>query len=361
MVPRRIAAVIAPFLACEVVRRREEIAGPLAVIVDSSGVSATSDEQERPATEPLDVVDEAARRFGVRPGQQAAEACALASRLAVRRITPTEIAEALGAVAEMTMALGTTAAIEGLDTVWVDVTGAAHLVGGEEVLADELAERASALGHRVRVAIADGPRIAQAVARFAKEPCTVVPVGQGAQALAPLPVHALPVGADVASFLVRVGVFSVGELAQLPRASVAGRLASDKGGKPQPGSHGAGKAERTREALELAQGRDPTPLVPWEAPRRLEEIVCFEEPTPSSGALLFVLRAPASKSAAALDAAISDLETEMIRSCYRLNVQLLNDKKKHPVQDTFVPGVLRSGAGKPTGAAAAFRTLLKIT
>ncbi|GEM_PF-5400054 len=78
-------------------------------------------------------------------------------------------------------------------------------------------------------------------------------------------------------------------------------------------------------------------------------------------ALLFVLRAPASKSAAALDAAISDLETEMIRSCYRLNVQLLNDKKKHPVQDTFVPGVLRSGAGKPTGAAAAFRTLLKIT
>ena len=58
---------------------------------------------------------------------------------------------------------------------------------------------------------------------------------------------------------------------------------------------------------------------------------------------------------------ILDLETEMIRSCYRINSALLNDKKKHRQNDTFIPGVLRSGQGKPTKAAASVRKLLKLS
>lgn len=76
-------------------------------------------------------------------------------------------------------------------------------------------------------------------------------------------------------------------------------------------------------------------------------------------ALVFALKAPAGRSRP-LKRAITELETEMIRWCYRLNPRLLNDRKKHPDFDTFIRGVLRNGAGKPSASASALRKVLKI-
>src|SRR6185369_6661229 len=127
----------------------------------------------------LDAVEDEARRYGVRPGQRVAEASVLLAGLAVHRVKHGELDAALGRVAEVALAFGPIAALQlraadpasprspwgdaPFDTVWLDVTGAAHLVGGEEALLDELEERVGALGHRVRLAIASGPRLAQAL------------------------------------------------------------------------------------------------------------------------------------------------------------------------------------------------------
>ncbi|WP_437638007.1 DNA polymerase Y family protein [Sorangium sp. So ce854] len=351
MAVRRIVAIVLPQLACELVKQRGPVSpsgkAPLAVIVEGDeerrAALAARSEREPPApVAVIDVVDDEARRYGVRPGQKVVEAAALVAHLAIHRVTFAEIDAALGRVAEVALGLGATAAIQlgeqgaprsgasragrageraasaarspwgdgPYDTVWLDITGASHLVGGEEALLDELGERVAALGHRARLAIADGPRLAQALARFGGQAldgggrgveALIAPPGKGAQALGPLPVQALPVEREVASFLVRLGVLRVEDLARLPRAQVAARL-----------------GPRTPEVMELLAGRDPVPLLPFEVPRLIEEEVLFDEPVENAESLLFVLRGMTSRIASRLAA--------RGEACGRLNVAIAYDR-----------------------------------
>ncbi|WP_434046346.1 MULTISPECIES: DinB/UmuC family translesion DNA polymerase [Sorangium] len=354
MAVRRIVAIVLPQLACELVKQRGPVSpsgkAPLAVIIggdeERRAALAARSEREPPApVAVIDVVDDEARRYGVRPGQKVVEAAALVAHLAIHRVTFAEIDAALGRVAEVALGLGATASIQlgeqgatpragaprpsrggrageraasaarspwgdgPYDTVWLDITGASHLVGGEEALLDELGERVAALGHRARLAIADGPRLAQALARFGAHAsdggrgaeAPIAPPGKGAQAIGPLPVQALPVERDVASFLVRLGVLRVEDLARLPRAQVAARL-----------------GPRTTEVMELLAGRDPVPLLPYEVPRLIEEEVLFDEPVENAESLLFVLRGMTSRIASRLAA--------RGEACGRLNVAIAYDR-----------------------------------
>jgi protein ImuB len=349
MAVRRIVAIVLPQLACELVKQRGPVSpsgkAPLAVILggEEDRRAALAPQPEREAQAPaavIDVVDDEARRYGVRPGQKVVEAAALVAHLAIHRVTFAEIDAALGRVAEVALGLGATASIQlgeqgapragaarasraperaasearspwgdgPYDTVWLDITGASHLVGGEEALLGELGERVAALGHRARLAIADGPRLAQALARFGAHAdggggaeAPIAPPGKGAQAIGPLPVQALPVEREVASFLVRLGVLRVEDLARLPRAQVAARL-----------------GPRTADVMELLAGRDPVPLLPFEVPRLLEEEVLFDEPIESAESLLFVLRGMTSRIASRLAA--------RGEACGRLNVAIAYDR-----------------------------------
>lgn len=338
MPERRTVALVLPQLACELARQRSAVKGPLGVVIvpgdvpgggRSTGRAAAADaepasrppgadaERGRPSEVPpsavLDVIDDEARRYGVRPGQKVTEATALVASLAVRFVTSAEIDAALGRIAEIALAYGTTAAIRlarrragddeprsasgeaPFDTVWLDITGAAHLVGGEEALVCELADRVASLGHRVRAAIADGPRVAQALARWAH--CAqgaggpalagavhpIVAPGEGARALESLPVQALPIDRETAGFLVRLGLLTIGDLARLPRAELAARL-----------------GPRAREALDLLAGHDAAPLLPYEPARVLVEEVDLDDGVENVEALLFVLRGITSRLAARL-------------------------------------------------------------
>ncbi|WP_437298786.1 DinB/UmuC family translesion DNA polymerase [Sorangium sp. So ce426] len=349
MAVRRMVAIVLPQLACELVKQRGPVSpsgkAPLAVILggEEDRRAALAPQPEREPQAPaavIDVVDDEARRYGVRPGQKVVEAAALVAHLAIHRVTFAEIDAALGRVAEVALGLGATAAIQlgeqgapragaarasraperaasearspwgdgPYDTVWLDITGASHLVGGEEALLGELGERVAALGHRARLAIADGPRLAQALARFGAHAdggggaeAPIAPPGKGAQAIGPLPVQALPVEREVASFLVRLGVLRVEDLARLPRAQVAARL-----------------GPRTADVMELLAGRDPVPLLPFEVPRLLEEEVLFDEPIESAESLLFVLRGMTSRIASRLAA--------RGEACGRLNVAIAYDR-----------------------------------
>jgi protein ImuB len=290
---RRVAAIVLPDLACELVRQKVAVDGPLGVIIESLG------DESLPATAVLDAADEQALRLGVRRGQRVVEAAALVAHLAVHRVTSEEIEAALGRVAEVALAFGPTVALrlaregasEGavddspFDTVWLDVTGAAHLFGGEDALLEKLCEQVFALGHRARAAIASGPRIAQALARFgAREDSGKRrggPSGDRGHAtspLAPLPVQALPIDPDVSRFLTQIGINTIGDLAHLPHAAVAARL----------GPYSA-------DVMSLLRGTDDVPLLPYEPPRELSEEVVFEEGVENNESLLFVLRGMTSR------------------------------------------------------------------
>jgi protein ImuB len=106
-------------------------------------------------------------------------------------------------VAEAALAFGPAVAFDvALDVVWVEIGGCAHLHDGERELAQALDARVRALGHACRVAVADGPRIAAAVARFAPDTSTplVVPEEKAAAAMRFLPVAALGLEDDVTAW-----------------------------------------------------------------------------------------------------------------------------------------------------------------
>lgn len=266
---------------------------------EASGVRAV-EVSEIPPTARLLAVNDVARRAGVREGQSIAEARAVLSQLRVREVTRAQLLDALGRVAEVAMAFGVTVAIEPPspasqlgqvpDTVWVDISGVAHLFGGEDQLVAELCAGIRSLGHLVRSAVATGPLLAQALARWdGQRPLSSggtdkVRTARETQArISALPVNALPVGDDEVTWLTRLGVLSFGELAALPRSAALPRL----------GVHAA-------LLLELCEGRDPLPLVAWTPPRVLVEEVHFEEGVPGLSPLRFVLRGLCSRVSARL-------------------------------------------------------------
>jgi protein ImuB len=289
MTARRIAAIVLPELLIELAR--EATSGrdrALGVVVGDPTDTAN---EPLAATAILDAVDTAARHYGVREGQSIAEARALVAKLDVRVLRPSAIEAALGRVAEVALAFGIPVSLGAPDTVWVDISASAHLAGGEALLAAELAGRVRALGHVARVAVAGGPLLARAFARWLPPSAAsaeergvfVVPAEQTREWLAPLPVTALPLAAERAAWLVRLGVFSVGDLAKLPRAASASRL-----------------GEGASRLLDLCEGRDEEPLVAYDPPRTLVEEASFEDCIEASEPLLFVVRGLAARLGARL-------------------------------------------------------------
>ncbi len=263
---------------------------PLGVVLVPTDAAAADPEQLSAATK-LDAVNAQARQYGVREGQSIAEASALVAGLVVRRVSLSALAHALESVAEAALGFGATVAIGAPDTVWVDVTGSAHLFGGEAALGTELISRVRAMGHGVRIALASGATIAQMLARWAQpvaaakgEPgLCIVPAERTQAALAELSVIALPLDAELGEWLVRLGVLSIGELARLPRASLSSRL--------------EGSARRV---LELSQGRDQEPLVAFRPPRTIVEEMTWEHEASGNEPLLFALRGLTARASARL-------------------------------------------------------------
>jgi protein ImuB len=221
-------------------------------------------------------------------GQSIAEASALVSKLEVHRVTREQVERALAAVADVAFAFGATVGVRSPDTVLVELGGSSHLFGGEESLGEELANRVRALGHAVRLAIADGPELARAFARWGApaprgKAVRVVTSDRTQEEVRALPVVALPLSDDCRGLLVRLGVLTLGDLAALPRTAVAGRL--------------EGEVSR---ALDLALGIDETPLVPYQPAAHLEESVSFEHNVTGSEPLLFPLRGLAARLGARL-------------------------------------------------------------
>jgi len=280
---RRIGAVYLTHLACELAHHDGDAKDAPLAVVDAKKEPRQGEEAELGNV--LFAVNEAAHKFGVRVGQTVAEARSCVANLTIRGLTSQILRQALGRVAEVALAFGPTVSIDAgdtskpLDTVWVDLTGTAHLWGGEEEALFELSSRVRDLGHRARAAISDGPHLARAACAFATASETVVPPGGGKDMIRTLPLDALPLSRDRIVWLNRLGLWTVGDLVALPARTLAGRLV-DPSGTNDP----------WRESLELAWGRDDAPLVAYEPPRAPLECISWDDPVHAIEPLLFALR-----------------------------------------------------------------------
>jgi protein ImuB len=278
---RRIACIALPDIRLEIARDREP-QSLLVVIVARRG-TATQTERDVLGNTRIDFVSREAGAFGVRAGQTVAAARAKCAELRVRVVAEGIVHTALARIAEAALAFGPSTAFDvAQDVVWVDVGGCAHLHGSENELVQALGAHVRAMGHVCRVAVAEGPRLAAAIARFSKKDL-VIPEGKAADAVRSLPIAALGLDDDTSGWLADLGLSACGDLQKLPRRALGVRL-----------------GERVHDVMQLLDGRDPTPLEAWRPPEVPEERIELDWGAHSIEALSFVLKTLCDRLAARL-------------------------------------------------------------
>jgi len=167
----------------------------------------------------------AAAALGLAPGMPLTQARVLVPGLDAREAEPDRDAALLERLALLAARRWTPrAAVSGADGLWLDLSGVAHLFGGEERLCARILAACARIGLTARIAVAGSPGAAHALARCRHEPIILCPNGAEAEALAPLPIGALRLDADLAGAAARLGLETVGDLIALPRAPLQRRF-----------------------------------------------------------------------------------------------------------------------------------------
>jgi len=298
---RRVAAVVLPSFRLALVRARDPsvATGPLAVVV-----SRDATERDLTGGKRVDDVSDDARALGVSPGVTIASAKAKCAELRVRVLRPDEATRALEGLAEMLLGFGAlTAPLFDRDAVVVDVTGCAHLHGGERETLAAIARSVARAGFSCRAALASGPEIAWAFARHAARPGVVAP-DETARALGELPIDAMRLDPRTASYFRKLGVGTIDAMRALPRDALTARMENEN------------LLARVRALLD---GDDGTPIPRFSPAIVLEERAELEYGVENVEALAFVLKALCDRMGARLEgrcalAARLEVDLEMDRA-----------------------------------------------
>ena len=171
--------------------------------------------------------DRLALELGIAPGLGVADAQALAPGLMVEPADPAGDAAALHRLAEWATRFSPLVAPDPADGLMLDVTGCAHLWGGERQLLEDALRRLESHALSATGAIAGTIGAAWATARFSGARFgtgAILPPGSVSGALAGLPVQALRIDAATADGLMRVGLRKIGDLYPMKRAGLAQRF-----------------------------------------------------------------------------------------------------------------------------------------
>lgn len=174
----------------------------------------------------LTAIDRVAAARGLYVGQRLADARALIPGLHTAAAAPAADTEALGHLADWCHRYTPWVATDGIENgtagVILDITGCAHLFGGEAALIDDLQNRLSRFAVTARAVTADTPAAAYAWARFGDD--NSLDRGQSRMKLAALPIEALRLDAELVVQLRRLGLQKVGDILTMPRAPLAARF-----------------------------------------------------------------------------------------------------------------------------------------
>lgn len=174
--------------------------------------------------------DRAAQGLGLRAGMEAARAQALIARLVMKEADVAGDAAALVRLALWALRrYSPVVAADPPDGMVIDMTGAAHLWGGEAAMLSDLVGRLQRAGYVAQGAVADSWGAAHAVARSVRRPISIIPPGGNSLTLDQLPISRLRLVPETVAGLRRLGFEMIGELAATPRAPLALRFGSEIG------------------------------------------------------------------------------------------------------------------------------------
>ena len=211
----------------------------------------------------IHAVTAAAAARGARPGARVTDARALDPSLIAVPADPEGDSALVERLARWSSRWSPLVAVDG-DGLLLDVTGVAHLFGGEDGLVEDMKRRFAGLGLTSRIAIAPTAAAAWALARYSppRSASRSGPPSSSERDLSRLPVAALRLDPDTILTLQRLGLKTIGALLAMPRLALARRF-KDRG---------------VVDALDRLTGRKAEPLIaaPVDAPPRVT--LRLEEP-----------------------------------------------------------------------------------
>ena len=174
-------------------------------------------------TQRIAALDEAAERLRLKPGMGIADARAMYPAIEIVAEDVEADRRLLEALADWCDRYTPLVALDGTDGLFLDITGCAHLFGGEETLLDSLLDSFFEQGFRTRAGLASTPGAAWAAARFSL-PGKALQEGDERPFLESLPLAALRLEPATIASLESVGLRTVGTVLTAPRAPLARRF-----------------------------------------------------------------------------------------------------------------------------------------
>jgi protein ImuB len=167
-------------------------------------------------------LDEAAARFGLSIGLPLANARAICPHVRVYDADEAADAQTLNAIAEWCDRFTPLVALDPPHGLFLDITGCAHLFGGEAAMLQLLCAALTAQGYTVSAAVAGTAVCARTLTRCVHG--RIVRAGEEADAVRPLPVSALGTEAAVVTGLRRAGLKTIGDVAGRTRHEITARF-----------------------------------------------------------------------------------------------------------------------------------------
>lgn len=216
--------------------------------VDAGPVALIADTAHGPR---IDAVNQAAALAGAGKGMMLADARSLCPHLAV---APSDPAGDLACLEKLSLWIrrwGPWSAIDPPDGLILDLTGTAHLFGGEGKLLADALDQFDRLGFAARLAIAPTAGASWGLAHYGAQGTILWPDDDASAHLADLPVAALRLDEDIVQVLRRLGLKRLGQLRHIARDQLKRRFRN---------SHSPAANPLLR--MDQILGRIPEPLLP---------------------------------------------------------------------------------------------------
>jgi protein ImuB len=167
-------------------------------------------------------LNRSAQRLGLYRGQPLANARAMIDNLAVVPADERADLALLENIADWCDRFTPLMATDPPHGIFLDITGVAHLFGGEAQMLQHVREKIRAQGFQVQAAIAGTSLAARALAHHVNG--AVTRPGEDRAAIIPLPIAALDCGEDRLRALKRAGLKTIAQVAERGRAELTARL-----------------------------------------------------------------------------------------------------------------------------------------
>ncbi|MES2409927.1 MAG: DNA polymerase Y family protein [Bacteroidota bacterium] len=209
----RYASIWFPYLLAEYVARKQPELRELPFVLAS----------RQRGRMVIEAVNKLAKQKGIHVNMVLADCKAIFPQLLMVEAEPNRTEKLLQALAEWCIRYTPFTAVDLPDGLVLDITGCAHLWGGEAAYLESIKSKLDSHGYTVSVGIADTIGAAWAVARFGKSQHIIKP-GQQYNALRNLPAEGLRLESMILTRLKKLGLQQIGSFIDMPGTSLRRRF-----------------------------------------------------------------------------------------------------------------------------------------